>query len=119
MSDDKQDPNEFEDQPEVKTAAEETAPQPSEVSDAVKQALAQQAPGVVQIQLAPCPCGTVNVNLVIELAQGSKIGRGTCGACGVWGIDFLAPRSQDKELLGKTAAKAWNEAPRIAATDPA
>ena len=75
MSDNKEDANEFEDQPEVQTAAEETAPtpeveqKPSEVPEAVRRALQKQ--GTVQIQLAPCPCGTVNVNLVIELPQGS------------------------------------------------
>ena len=118
MSENNEDPNEFEEKP-VQTPAEETAPQPSEVSEAVQRALARQAPGVTQIKLAPCPCGTANVNLLIDLPQGEKVGRGTCGACGVWGIDFLTPRSNDKELLGRAAAKAWNEAPRILATDPA
>ena len=108
--------NKFEEKP-VKTAAEETAPKPSEVADAVKQAIAQQ--GVRQIKLAPCPCGAVNVNLVLDIAQGGKIGRSTCGACGIWGVDFLAPRSKDQELIGNAAAKAWNEAPRNVATDPA
>jgi len=103
----------------VQTPAEETAPEPSKVSEAVKEALARQAPGVQQIVLAPCPCGTANVNLLIDLPQGTKVGRASCGACGVWGVDFLAPRTNDKDLLGKSAAKAWNEAPRILATDPA
>lgn len=123
MSDDKEDTNEFEDQPEtlakVQTAAEETAPEPAAVSAAVKRALERQAPGVTQIKLEPCPCGTVNVNLLVDLPQGSKVGHGTCGSCGVWGIDFLAPRSNDKELIATAAAKAWNEAPRVTATDPA
>ena len=119
MSDNKEDPNEFEDQPEVQTAAEETAPQPEEVAGAVKRALERQAPGVTQIKLEPCPCGTVNVNLLVDLPQGSKVGHGTCGSCGVWGVDFLAPRTNDKELIASAAAKSWNEAPRIAATDPA
>jgi len=52
------------------------------------------------------------VNLLIDLPQGSKVGRAGCSACGVWGVDFLAPRTQDQELVGKHAAKAWNEAPR-------
>ena len=119
MSDNKEDPNEFEDQPEVQTAAEETAPQTEEVAGAVKRALQRQAPGVTQIQLEPCPCGTVNVNLLVDLPQGGKVGHGTCGSCGVWGVDFLAPRSNDKELIASAAAKAWNEAPRVTATDPA
>lgn len=121
MSENNEGANEFEDQP-VQTPAEETAPKPTDtvdVSAAVKQALERQAPGVTQIQLAPCPCGTPNVNLLIDVPQGNKVGRGTCGSCGVWGIDFLVPRSQDKDLLGRAAAKAWNEAPRILATDPA
>ncbi len=118
MSDETQDSNEFEEQA-VKTAAEETAPNTEAVHEAVHRALQRQAPGVVQIVLAPCPCGTANVNLLIDLPQGSKVGRAGCGACGVWGVDFLAPRSNDKELMGRAAAKAWNEAPRILATDPA
>lgn len=115
--------NEFVDQPEardaktgervpepVQTSAEETAPQPAAVAEAVKAAITQQ--GVNQIKLEPCPCGVANVNLIIDIAQGGKVGRGTCGACGIWGVDFLAPRSQDQELIGKACAKAWNEAPR-------
>lgn len=102
--------NEFVQTPEEETAPE---PQPSEIHDAVRNALAQQ--GAQQISLAPCPCGTANFSLVLDLPQGSKVGRGTCGACGIWGIDFLAPRSQDKDLIGRTAAKAWNEAPRAGA----
>ena len=119
MSENNEDANEFGITAEVLTPAEETAPQPSELPEAVKRALERQAPGVQQIVLAPCPCGTATVNLIIDLPQGSKVGRGTCGACGVWGIDFLAPRSQDKDLIGKASAKAWNEAPRILAADPA
>lgn len=117
MSENNQDPNEFKDQPEVKTPAEETAPKPEAVHEAVKQAIAQSA--VQQIKLEPCPCGTPNVNLLLDVAPNNKVGRASCGACGVWGVDFLAPRTKDNELIGKAAAKAWNEAPRIAATDPA
>lgn len=113
MSETNEDANEFAGDPaddQVKTPAEETAPQPDAVADAVKTALAEQ--GVTQIQLAPCPCGAVNVNLILDMAQGSKVGRASCGSCGIWGVDFLAPRTQDQELVGKAAAKAWNEAPR-------
>jgi hypothetical protein len=117
VSENNEEPNDFKPDPAIKTAAEETAPKPSEVHDAVRQALAQQ--GVKQIKLAPCPCGVTAVNLMIDIPQGNKIGRSTCGACGVWGVDFLAPRTQDQELIGTAAAKAWNEAPRIIATDPA
>jgi len=112
VSETNEDANEFKTPAEVLTPAEETAPQPSEVPDAVKQALARQAPGVQQIVLASCPCGTANVNLLIDVPQGSKVGRATCGSCGIWGVDFLAPRTNDKDLFGKTASKAWNEAPR-------
>lgn len=118
MSDkDTQDPNEFEEKP-VQTPAEETAPKPSAVHEAVKKAL---VPSTVsqKINLEPCPCGAVKVNLMVDVGQGTKIGRATCGACGVWGVDFLAPRTQDQELFGKAASKAWNEAPRITQTDPA
>lgn len=100
-------------EPEVQTAAEETAPKAKKVDAAVKRALEKQAPGVQQIELQPCPCGTVAVNLLVDLPQGSKVGHGTCGSCGVWGVDFLSPRSNDKELIANAAAKAWNEAPRI------
>lgn len=113
MSKNKKDRTEPKDQPEVKTAAEETAPQPKKVDAAVKRALEKQAPGVQQIELQPCPCGTSAVNLLVDLPQGSKVGHGTCGSCGVWGVDFLAPRTNDQELIANAAAKAWNEAPRI------
>jgi hypothetical protein len=114
VSKNKKDRKEPEDQPEVQTAAEETAPQPSKkVDNAVKKALEKQAPGVQQIELQPCPCGTVGVNLLVDLPQGSKVGHGTCGSCGVWGVDVLAPRSNDEKLIANAAAKAWNEAPRI------
>lgn len=117
MSESNETPNEFEEAPTaapdepVKTPAEETAPN-VELSDAVKEAIAKQ--GVTRIDLAPCPCGAQNVNLMLELDANSKIGRASCGSCGAWGIDFLAPRTQDKELVGRAAAKAWNEAPRPA-----
>jgi len=117
VSDDTQDPNEFEEKP-VQTPAEETAPEPSAVHEAVKEALVQR-PSVQRINLEPCPCGAVNVNLIVDVGQGTKVGRATCGACGIWGVDFLSPRTNDKELFGKAASKAWNEAPRITATDPA
>jgi len=111
VSENNEDANEFDTPAEVQTAAEETAPEPSEVHDAVKQAL--NVPQVTdQIMLEPCPCGTANVNLLIDVPQGSKVGRATCGACGIWGVDFLAPRSQDKEIMGRAATKVWNEAPR-------
>lgn len=113
MKKNKKDRKELETPPEVQTAAEETAPKPAKVANAVKRALERQAPGVTQIELQACPCGTVNVNLLVDLPQGSKVGHGTCGSCGVWGVDFLAPRSNDKELIATAAAKAWNEAPRI------
>lgn len=123
MSETNEDANDFAGDPaenaEVQTPAEETAPKPDNpaLQQAVSAALAKQ--GVTQIQLAPCPCGTPNVNLILDMAQNSKVGRASCGACGIWGVDFLAPRTQDQDLVGKAAAKAWNEAPRITATDPA
>jgi len=116
VSESNEDANEFETPAEVLTPAEETAPEAmpntEAVHEAVHRALAKQAPNVVQRNLEPCPCGTDNVNLLIDVAQGSKVGRATCGACGIWGVDFLAPRSQDKELMGRAATKVWNEAPR-------
>jgi hypothetical protein len=111
VSESNEEQNEFAGDPAVETAAEEAAPEPKAVAAAVQQALAEQHP-VPQIQLAGCPCGVANVNLLIDLPQGSKVGRAGCSACGVWGVDFLAPRTQDQELVGQHAAKAWNEAPR-------
>ena len=119
MNDNNDEQSEPIDQPEVPTASEEAAPEPkpSQVHDAVRSALANEM--AQHVVLSSCPCGSTNVNLMIDLPQGSKVGRATCGACGTWGVDFLAPRTQDQDLLGKVAAKAWNEAPRITATDPA
>jgi len=114
VSESNEEQNDFEDVPAVETPAEETAPtaqpEPSAVHEGVKKAIAEQA--AKQIQLAPCPCGSPESNLMLDVPQGSKIGRASCGACGVWGVDFLVPRVQDQELVGKYAAKAWNEAPR-------
>jgi len=62
-----------------------------------------------------CTTGTVQrayheltqAGLVVSRAgQGTKVGRATCGSCGVWGVDFLAPRTQEQEPVGKAAAKA-------------
>lgn len=86
---------------------------PEAVHDAVKAAIAsdqEQAAGLVQ--LGQCPCGAANMNLMLEIPQGAKVGRATCGTCGVWGVDFLAPRTQDQNVVSVAAAKAWNEAPR-------
>jgi hypothetical protein len=105
--------NEFDSQPEVPivpTPAEETAPAPAAVAEGVKEALKQK--GMAQVMLQPCPCGVAGVNLILDLPERGKVGRATCSACGAWGIDFLAPRTKDQELIGVAAAKAWNEAPR-------
>ena len=84
-------------------AAEELPP---EVLDAIAKAQAgKQA-------LSPCMCGAAEPNVVIEIPNGTKIGRATCGECGIWGVDFLAPRSQDQNVIGAAATKAWTEAPR-------
>ena len=106
MSETNGEANEFDEG--VKSNQEEAAP--TAVSEAVQKALSEN--NITQVQLAPCPCGTPNVNLLIDLPQGSKVGRAGCSACGVWGVDFLAPRTQDQEILGSATAKAWNEAPR-------
>lgn len=108
MSETNEEANEFDEG--VKSNQEEAAPVAAPVAEAVSRALAEN--NVTQVQLAPCPCGTPNVNLLIDLPQGSKVGRAGCSACGVWGVDFLAPRTQDQDLVGNAAAKAWNEAPR-------
>lgn len=106
MSETNEEENDFDEN--VKSNQEEAAP--TAVNEAVARALAESK--VTQVQLAPCPCGTPNVNLLIDLPQGSKVGRAGCSACGVWGVDFLAPRTQDQEIVGHAAGKAWNEAPR-------
>jgi len=97
--------NEFEDVP----AAE---PEPAEVAAAVRQAIVEQQPAVTQTDLLPCVCSDGQTNLMIDVPNGQKIGRATCSVCGVWGVDFLVPRSQDQNLIGAAASKAWNEAPR-------
>jgi len=99
--------NEFEDQPDAE-------PEPSAVHAAVKNAIEHSAtdPRVQQVPLAPCPCGTGEPNLMLDVPQGQKIGRASCSLCGVWGVDFLVPRTQDQNLIGAAASKAWNEAPR-------
>ena len=96
----------------VASNQEEAAPTADnpKIQEAVARALAEGK--VTQVELAPCPCGVPGVNLLIDLPQGSKVGRAGCSACGVWGVDFLAPRTQNQELVGQAAGKAWNEAPR-------
>lgn len=91
--------------------AGEVVADPSAVHEAVKAALDVTAPP--KIELLPCACGAPEVNLVIDAPrQGEKVGRVSCSDCGAWGVDFLVPRTQDQELIGKKAAQAWNEAPR-------
>ena len=94
--------------------SEEEAPtaEPSEVHEAVKTAIAEQQPVVAQVQLALCPCSDGETNLMLDVPQGSKVGRASCSTCGVWGVDFLMPRTQDKDIISAAASKAWNEAPR-------
>lgn len=90
----------------------ELEPEPSAVHAAVKEALIPEQPAVQQIKLAPCPCSAGETNLMLDAPAGSKVGRASCSVCGVWGVDFLVPRSQSQELIATAAAKAWNEAPR-------
>ena len=95
----------------------EDEPRPEAVAAAVREALpdfetSATDPRVQQIPLLPCPCGSTEANLMLDVPQGQKVGRATCSLCGVWGVDFLVPRSQDQNLIGAAASKAWNEAPR-------
>lgn len=109
---DKEAPNEFADNNEFADDGVPDQPGPDAVADAVKQAIAAQQATGQRINLAPCPCGERNVTVMLDIPQGSKVGRATCGTCGTWGVDFLVPRSQDQNLAGKKAAEAWNDAPR-------
>jgi len=82
----------------------------AEVAPEILEALAKAQPN--KVELRPCGCGAAEPNVMIDVPNGAKIGRVTCGTCGVWGVDFLAPRTQDQNVTGAAAAKAWNEAPR-------
>lgn len=61
---------------------------------------------------APCPCGQVPEQLIIEIPQQGKIGRASCGTCGAWGIEFLRGVTQDNEVILDKAHAAWDSAPR-------
>ena len=60
----------------------------------------------------PCPCGAVPEQLVLEVNQESKVGRATCGNCGVWGVDFLRGLAREQEPILDKAQAAWDAAPR-------
>lgn len=100
----------------IETNQEEAAPEaqppedPNKVAEAIAKALESQGPP--RASLKGCPCGELQEPKInIDVSQ-DKVGRATCGGCGVWGVDFLVPRTQDQNLIGAAAAKAWNDAPR-------
>lgn len=91
------------------------APSQDALNAAVQTALAQGA--AKRVEIRPCMCGanapgTDPVDLTIRMEQNSKVGRVCCSGCGVWGVDFLVPLTNNQELIAQAATKAWNEAPR-------
>ena len=60
----------------------------------------------------PCPCGAVPEQLLLEVNQESKVGRVTCGTCGVWGLDFLRGHEREQEGILDKAQASWDAAPR-------
>lgn len=100
---------------EVQNAFENTPavePEPSEVHAAVVEELAKENPDMVRIEMAPCACGQPMEKLTLDTSGNNKVGRVVCGQCGIWGVEFLIPRTDQQEVVGKAATKAWNEAPR-------
>ena len=96
-------------------AAPAEAPSQDQLNAAVQKALDQGA--ARRIEIAPCMCGanapgTPPVDLTVRMQQGSQVARASCSGCGVWGVDFLVPQTNNQELVAVAAAKAWNEAPR-------
>ena len=63
-------------------------------------------------EILPCPCGASPDGVGISMPQGSQVGHASCKSCGVWGVDFLIPKVQDKAIIITTAIMAWNGAPR-------
>ena len=105
-----------EDQVNAADPAEPDAPQepePSAVHKAVTDAIAQTQEEN-KVELSACPCMKHDpAEIVVESQQGTKVGHAICSHCGVWGVEFLIPRTQDQNVLARAAAKAWNDAPRI------
>lgn len=67
---------------------------------------------------APCPCGQVPEQLIIEIPQQGKIGRASCGTCGTWGVEFLRGVTSENEVILDKAQAAWDSAPRGSADTP-
>ena len=85
---------------------------PSDVHDAVKQAIADQQPQPVTLN--PCPCGETPEGLYIEMPERGKYGRASGQCCAEWGVEFKNNFEADGNKTMLKAAKAWNEAPRAA-----
>jgi hypothetical protein len=62
--------------------------------------------------LAPCPCGVVPENLLIEMPERAKYGRTMGDCCGEWSVEFRNGYTTDPNLTTERARRAWNEAPR-------
>jgi hypothetical protein len=93
------------------------------LSETIEQAAEAAASGAKQEQpekreFKACPCGVVPEQLLLEVPQQGKVGRATCGTCGVWGMDFLRGHTQDPEAILDKAHAAWDSAPRASAVTP-
>jgi hypothetical protein len=87
---------------------------PSEVAEAVKTAIAEQAEPPT-LELEPCPCGEKPTGLYIEMPERGKYGRASGQCCAEWSIEFRNGYEADPEKTLAKAAKAWNDTPRAAA----
>jgi hypothetical protein len=65
-----------------------------------------------KIDLAPCPCGQVPADAIVEMGQRAKWGRVMGSCCGEWSVEFRNGYTDDAELTRRRAVEAWNEAPR-------
>jgi hypothetical protein len=87
--------------------------EPSEVAEAVKEAIAKQEKP--KIELNPCPCGETPEGLYIEMPERGKYGRASGQCCAEWSIEFRNGYEANPDKTLAKAAKAWNDAPRAAA----
>lgn len=62
-------------------------------------------------QFAPCPCGKVPEQLMLEIDERNKLGRASC-PCGAWGVEFLRGFEKEPEKILDKAQQAWDSAPR-------
>lgn len=83
------------------------------IAEAVKSVVNDEPPVPEEPRaLAPCPCGEVPTELLINLPKNSKYGHVAGNCCADWILEFKAGYPKNDNHLIAVATMAWDRGPR-------